>query len=84
MSYITVRVDKKLKEEIEKFQDINWSEVVRQSIKERIEHEKTRQRKRTLDVKRIKKAVKAQDELSDKTSGRWSGTEEIRKWRNLL
>lgn len=83
MSYITIRVDKKLKKEIEKFRDINWSEVVRRAIKERIKHEKARQKERVVDAKRVRDAIKIQDKLSEKTSGRWSGAEEIRKWRDL-
>jgi metal-responsive CopG/Arc/MetJ family transcriptional regulator len=83
MSYITVRVDEKLKDEIEKFRDINWSEIVRRAVKDRLEYEKAKRKERSVDVKRVKAAIKNQDRLSDKTSGRWSGTEEIRKWRDL-
>jgi hypothetical protein len=69
MEIVTVRVPAKMHEEMKANKDINWSEEIRHAIHERLKREK------------MKKACETQDRLRAKTTGKWSGAKEIRKWR---
>ena len=62
---------------MEEYSYINWSEVVRRAILEKIKEEMKRKKK---DLERIKRAVIASENLSRKIEG-WSSVEEIRRWR---
>ena len=70
MSMISVRVDEELRRRMRKLPSVNWSEYIRASIEEKIKEEEMRQ------------AAEAMDRLAEKTSGDWSGAEEIRRWRD--
>jgi len=83
MTVVTVRVDSELKKRMDRLRHVNWSEVVRRAIKERIALEETLTSSRIIDVKRLEEAIRDQDRLRSKTTGKWSGAEEIRKWRDL-
>jgi hypothetical protein len=67
---MTVRVDEDLKERMRRHPKVNWSECIRESLERRVREEE------------MKEAVKEMDELAGKTTGTWSGAEEIRKWRD--
>lgn len=83
MSVVTVRVDDELKKRMDRLRHVNWSEVVRRAIAERIALEETLASSRIIDVRRLEEAIRDQDRLRSKTTGKWSGAEEIRKWREL-
>ncbi len=83
MSVVTVRVDEDLKAKMEKLKHVNWSEVIRRAIAERVVVEETLAARRTINVKLLEEAMRNQDLLRTKTTGRWSGVEEIRRWREL-
>jgi predicted transcriptional regulator len=83
MSIVSFRVDEELKKKMERNRSVNWSEVVRRAISERIELEERLESERSVDFSLISDAVKGIAQLRRKTSGRWSGAEEIRKWRDL-
>jgi len=70
MTTISIRIDEELKERMKEFKDVNWSQYLREAIIERIREEEMR------------KACNIMDEIALKTSGKWSGTEEIRRWRD--
>ena len=79
---VSARVDEKLKKEMERHADINWSEVLRQAIENRLALEE--QLRKPIDKARALRAMHDMDRLREKLStGKWSGTEEIRKWRDL-
>lgn len=80
MAVLTVRVDDKLKERMAKCKELNWSEFIRSAIEERVEIEAAQERH--LDQGRLEEAIKTQDRIRAKTSGKWSGVKEIRKWRD--
>ncbi len=82
LALITVKVDEDLKKRMASHGDLNWSEIVRAAIEERLRAEETT-RKRKLDRPRILEAIAASDRVREKTSGNWSVTEEIRRWREL-
>ena len=83
MAVITVRVDDELKAKMEKYTHVNWSEVVRRALAERVRVEEELTAKRSLNMDLLLGAVSDQDRLRAKTTGRWSGAEEIRKWREM-
>jgi len=79
---VTVRLDKKLKAKMRRARHVNWSEVIRNAITQRIELEEA-QASRRINMSRLRKAIADQDRLRGKTKGTCSGAEEIRKWREL-
>jgi hypothetical protein len=83
MAIVTVRLDEKLRNKMKKLRSVNWSEVIRSAIVERISLEESLPARRPIDVALLQKAIRDQDRLRAKTSGTWSGAEEIRKWREL-
>lgn len=82
MTLVTVKVKETLKRRMKKYPYINWSEVIRRAIEERLRLEEAL-KERKIDVNALNEAIKVQDMIREKTSGKWSPTEEIRKWREL-
>ena len=79
MKVVSVKVDDQTKAKMKKMKDVNWSEVIRRAIAERIELEESLQNK--IDRRRAMRASEEMEKLRHKTSGIWNGVEEIRKWR---
>ncbi|MFQ6128580.1 MAG: VapB-type antitoxin [Thermoplasmata archaeon] len=79
MKVVSVKVDEETKKKMESFPDINWSEVIRRSISRRLETEEAL--RKGIDRKRALRAAMSMDRLRKRSSGQWSGSEEIRKWR---
>lgn len=73
MEIFSVRIDKQTREEMKKLSHINWSEVVRQSIREVIEKEKQ---------KNIARAVLLNEKVRKNAPKGWDTTEIIRRWRD--
>lgn len=71
MSNITITVDTTLKKRMKELRGVNWSEVARDAFEERVMAEQ--RVKAAKAIKKIRKASKA----------KWSGSEEIRKWRDM-
>ena len=82
MAIITVRVNEKLKKRMELLGDINWSESIRRAVERRLDMEDSIQRGLSIDPGRFDDAMAAQDRIRGRTSGTWSGAEEIRGWRD--
>ncbi|ADI31433.1 hypothetical protein [Staphylothermus hellenicus] len=77
---ITVRVPREIKEKMRKYRNINWSEVVRKAILERLAIEEAREKKLM--------ASKVMDSIREKilrTHGptNYDSSEAIRYWREL-
>jgi len=70
MTMISVRVDEELRRRMREHPSVNWSDYIRESIEERIRDEEMRA------------AAEAMDRLAEKTSGDWSGADEVRRWRD--
>lgn len=82
MGVITVRVPEELKRKIALFPDVNWSEVVREAVRARVNMEMAK--RGVKDKALILEAFKVQDEVAAKTSkhkGEWPGVEVVRWWR---
>ena len=75
-----MRLDEKTRRKMKLLSHLNWSEVIRQAILQKIVEEENR--KRRLDLKMLKEAAEITDKIR-KLSPSWSSTEEIRKWREL-
>jgi len=75
---VSFRIDKKLKERMDRLKHINWSEVIRRVIVETIRREEARLRGKNYD--RMRWASLKTEELRRHVEG-WSSVEEIRKWR---
>ena len=72
MSTITVRIDPEIKKRMKKYSYINWSEVVRKAILEKL-HEEER--------KNIAEALLINEKLKRKAPEGWDSTEVIKSWR---
>ncbi|MFQ5978080.1 MAG: hypothetical protein ACE5OZ_08125 [Candidatus Heimdallarchaeota archaeon] len=75
-------MDDDLKKDMERLKTINWSEVLRKFVAERVRQEQ--EQMRPIDpVRRIKGSQLAREiqerHLSDPE---WNSTEELRKWRD--
>lgn len=79
MKVVSLRVDEKTKARMDLYKDVNWSEVLRRAIQSRVEVEARLRAK--IDRARAMRAAEDMERLRAKTSGKWSGTEEIRRWR---
>ena len=72
MSVITVRVDDRLKKEMEKFPYLNWSEIIRSHIQEVIQDKK---------AQNLARAVLMTEKLKKQAPDSFNSTEIIRKYR---
>lgn len=72
MVNISVRVDERMKKEMERLSEVNWSEVIRIAIKERLDQEKQ---------KNLAKAVLINEKIRKKAPNGYDSTRIIREWR---
>jgi len=78
MEVVSVKVDKMVKDKMKKLANVNWSEIIRQALAEKIREEESKSR--TVDRQSLLEASKMTDRMR-RSSRRWNSTEEIRKWR---
>ncbi|RLG52763.1 MAG: hypothetical protein DRO00_05165 [Thermoproteota archaeon] len=79
MEIVSFRVDKETKERMSRLKHINWSEVLRQYLIEKLEEEERKLREK--DRRRMKRAALSMDALREKARIPWNGAEEVIKWR---
>ena len=72
MTNISVRIDPDLKERMDKFKDLNWSAVIRDAIKKRIENETERN---------LAKAVLINERIIKKAPKDFNSSDIIRRFR---
>ena len=77
---VSFRIDRKLKEEMDRLKHINWSAVVREAIARKVREERRRQLMEQKDFSRIARALERLRRLSRRVEG-WSSVAEIRRWR---
>ena len=77
---ISVRVPRELREKMRKFSHVNWSEVVREAIRRRVEVEERRLRmlEAARDMDRIRSRI-----LQLYGATEYDSSEVIRRWREL-
>ncbi len=67
---MTITIPKELREKMRRIKGVNWSEVARRAFEEEI---KKMEKKAAEEIRRLRK----------ETAGvRWSGSAEVRKWRD--
>ena len=71
------RVDEETRRKMKRLRHVNWSEVMRQAIIEKIEEETRRE----IDPNEIDEAIRLMDQVR-RPRGDFDGAEEIRKWRD--
>ena len=76
---VSARVDEDTRRRMRRLRHVNWSEVVRAAIKEKIREEESR---REVDPVEVEEALRLMDQVRRPRPG-FDGTEEIRKWRDL-
>ena len=72
MPLVTVRVDERLKREMERLSHINWSEVIREALERKVKEESGRS---------LAEAVLLNEKLRKKAPEGWDSAEVIRAWR---
>ena len=85
MATITVRIPDELKKRMSLFSDVNWSEVVRKALNERVELEFQRRKIRKVEKVREASAVAGRIyETLLSTYGKipYNSAELIRQWRD--
>ena len=73
MANISVRVDEKMKKEMERLKQVNWSEIIRIAIKDRLDQEKQ---------KNLAKAVLINEKIRKTAPIGYNSTNIIREWRD--
>ena len=74
---ISARVDEETRRRMKGQPHINWSEVIREAIAERLRREERRE----VDPADLREAAEITDALRAPSPG-WDSTEEIRRWRD--
>lgn len=77
MAVMSTKIPDDLKARVDRFPHINWSEVMRSAILEKLIQEEQKEFYR--DSKIIAESIKKMDSLRRKANG--NTTEELRKWR---
>jgi hypothetical protein len=77
VNVVSARVDDETRRRMRRLPKVNWSEVIREAIVEKIRKE---ERRREVDPRGLREAVRITDSLRAPAEG-WDSTEEIRRWR---
>lgn len=72
MKTLTVKVDEELRERMKRLKHVNWSGVIRESIRKKIEEENGRN---------IAEAVLLNERLRKAAPDGWDSAEVVREWR---
>jgi len=82
MEVVSIKVDPETKRRMEHLRDINWSEVLRQAIRRRLELEE--RLRAPVDRRRALAAARRMDDFRKRVGpSDFDSTREIRKWRDL-
>jgi len=76
---ISARIEEETHRRMRHLPHVNWSQVIREAIEERLQVEEARRRP---DRAQLLKAKRFADSVRRPSTG-WDSTEEIRKWRDL-
>jgi metal-responsive CopG/Arc/MetJ family transcriptional regulator len=77
MATISFKIPEDLKREMDKYPQINWSEILRTLLQEKLKEMK---RQRPIDRKKLQRAVESSNRLRSETPN-WDSTEVVRFWR---
>jgi hypothetical protein len=80
MDVMSVRVDPDTKRKMEELDDINWAEVIRRTLRERLELEEDL--RKPLDRRRALRGAQGMDTIRQSLrSVAFDSAREVRKWR---
>ena len=74
---ISARVDEETRRRMKRLPHINWSQVIRDAIGEKIREE---ERRPHVDPRELREAAAITDRVRAPSPG-WDSTEEVRRWR---
>jgi len=77
MDVVSARIDKDTRHRMKRLPHINWSQVIREAIREKIRGE---ERSLHMDPRELREAARITDLVRAPSPG-WDSTEEIRRWR---
>ncbi len=80
MEVVSVKVDKKTKERMQRHKNVNWSESIRDASRNKLDEEELKERH--LDSKELQEASKIADSIRKPSPPGWDSTTEMRKWRD--
>lgn len=81
MEVMSVRVASETRERMSKLSDINWAEVIREAVEERIALEESL--RSPIDRRRAARAASSMDRLRQSLqSSDYRSTDEVRRWRD--
>ncbi|OLS25477.1 MAG: hypothetical protein HeimC3_14660 [Candidatus Heimdallarchaeota archaeon LC_3] len=83
MSVFSLRIDPELKKKMDQLKHINWNEIVREFLKNKVE---IVAKTRTINLIDRKNAIALSKALKQKSESEnnWNSTEELQKWRNYF
>ncbi|HEX9567495.1 MAG TPA: hypothetical protein VGA48_07885 [Thermoplasmata archaeon] len=82
MEVVSFTVDASTRQRMARIRDVNWSEVLRDAIRRRLELEE--RPRATIDRQRAREAARRMDELRSAIGPiEYDSTKEIRRWRDL-
>ncbi len=83
MTFLTIRVPESLKRKMRSVRGVNWSEVTRTAIEQKVKEEMKKQREKNRES--ILEAVEEQDQIAKilkrKEGVDWESVKVIRHWR---
>lgn len=74
---VSARIDDDTRRRMKRLTHINWSQVIREAITDKISEEERRPR---VDPRDLREAARITDSVRAPSPG-WDSTEEIRRWR---
>ena len=74
---VSARIDEDTRRRMKRLPHINWSQIIREAITEKIHEE---ERRPPVDPKELREASEIADSVRAPSPG-WDSTEEIRRWR---
>ena len=74
---VSARIDDDTRRRMRRLPHINWSQVIREAITEKISEE---ERRPHVDPQDLREAARITDSVRAPSPG-WDSTEEIRRWR---
>jgi hypothetical protein len=81
MDVMSVRIDTNTRRRMAVIDDVNWAEVIRDMLKERLELEE--ELRRSIDHRRALRGSREADRIRRKLgTSRFDSTKEVRRWRD--
>jgi hypothetical protein len=80
MEVVSIKVDKVTKQRMQRHNNVNWSETIRDAIRNRLDEEELKERHLVLEE--LQEASRIADSIRKPSPPGWDSTKQIRKWRD--